>query len=219
MVLHICVDQRLGKTGSGPFIHQRLIGILHEISPIQIHRPVDRTLKAEEGIIIHPHAARLTPLRRDEDDTARRTRTIDRCRSGILQDRDRLDIIGIHVPETRHNPVDQHQRLIVSQRPQSTYADLRLRARNTIELRHRHTRQCTLQGYRRVVHRTLHEFVTGDHRHRTRQIDLLLAAVTHHHHLIQLGIRGLHDQIHGSSRCRHTQHPVADNGNVQGVRR
>jgi TolB-like protein/Tfp pilus assembly protein PilF len=119
----------------------------------------------------------------------------------------------------RHpHAVDQHQRLIVSQRTQSSYADLRLCARNAVELRHRHTRQCTLQCNRCVIHRTLHEFVTGDHRHRTCEIDLLLAAVSHHHHLVHLNIHGCQHRGNVNISGQLTIHLISHTGKLQRIR-
>ena len=125
---------------------------LAKILSVQNLHLVGVGLQGNAGIEVDPYLAFLASLGGDDDDTICRTRTINRCRGGILQDLDALDVITVqlvHACLGRHT-VDDVERVVVVQCSDTTDANS-CRTRRTTIGRDVHTRNTSLHCLDGVV--------------------------------------------------------------------
>ena len=149
----------------------RTVQKLHRVG---ICADTERTLVRDGGFTL------LTALGRHDDNRVT-IQTIDGSGRSILQNRNRLDILGIDLVDvTRHTIDDVKHRL-------ATYHNRRaIGTRLTRSLHGRHTGHTTGQHVRYVAHRGLLKLLARDLRDGRRHRGLLLYTVTYDHHFVNL---------------------------------
>ena len=167
------------------FVQFGLVAHVHILNRVGHHvGHVGRRLNAEVGAQLHHRCALLGLLRGDEDDAVGGLGTVDRGRS-VLQHRDRLDVAGIQLVERILHAVDQHHGAGTAHRADAAYADRRAvaaglrRSLVDVDAGHRIER---LRGVRHGLVLDLRHLAHGD---RAGQVDLLLHAVSDHHHVVE----------------------------------
>ena len=156
--------------------------------------------EAVRTVVAHLHAFGGALLGRDENNARSSFRTINRCGRGILQHRNRLDIVRVEHIEIALDTVDQHQRRNRIDRGMA--ADLKgetLLAGLAARLRDDHAGQFALQGGQHVGRSLVRNRVTRNLRHGTRKIHLFLDAVADDDHLAHLRRLFLQRDVHRST--------------------
>ena len=173
-----------------------LLGVEH-LHAAGIHRGGDA------GVEVDTHLAVLTLLRGDDDHTVGGARTVDRCRGGILQHLNRLNVVSVQLVHTglRGHTVDDIKRVVVVQRTVTT--DTHGSGTRGITVgRDVHARHTTLHGLDGVVFILLSQLRSVDHRDSAGQVGLALGLVTGHHHFVQLCGVVFHGHLHAGG-CSH----------------
>ena len=166
-----------------------------ELLGIQQTGKARNLLDAVRNVDIHANLAALGPLRRNQHNAARTYRsTVDSGRSGILENRHRLDVVG-HKRCVGHSVHDeQHavarcravvaavRTLVIAFRTASADRVRRLFHR-VARLLDRNTRHAALEDGRQVAGTALRHVVQLDCRHGHRKIFLALRTVTDGHNL------------------------------------
>ena len=227
-VAHGLVDEALG------------VAVLVEVADLlggedRVAAHVGQRLVAEQGVAVGGHVVvedvgvfdthlRAEPdarrhfavavLGRDEDDAVRRTRAVDGGRTGVLQDVDRCDVVGIQVVHAARirlgHAVDDQQRRVVAHRVHAAdrHVDRRVGRVEVLGLDDEVGGR-TLQRLLHVGHGAVLQRIGLDGRHGRDDVAALHLAVTHDHHLVERvgflfeleerprrGVRSLHRQGH-----------------------
>ena len=150
----------------------------------------------------HLHLALLGTLGGYHNYAVTTLRTVDGCQRSVFQHVNRgnvrrgnvVDVVNL---ETVHNK----QRVVfLGYRGAATYADVDIGTWLTVNRRHLHTGNLTLQGYSSRCSRHNLQLGTTDGTYRTGQVLACLAGVTYHHHLFQGGVVVLQHHLHVSRR-------------------
>ena len=123
----------------------------------------------------------------DDDDTIGSTATIDRCRRGILQNLDRLDVCridGIHV-FVGSDTINNQERATAVDSTHTTHTDRRATTTWSCISHNLHTSQLTLHGVEHVRIRCADRLFHIHHRNSTSQIGLTLSGITCNDNLAQ----------------------------------
>ena len=137
----------------------------------------------------------LTLAGSHEDNTVRRTGTVDSCGGSILQDVDGLDVSRVQVLQmAAGHTVDDHERARGAGGTDTTDRDVVSGARTTAGLDDVHTRNGAVQGAERIRRALLLDILTRDVDRGTREQALLLGTITDDDRFIQeLGVFLEHD--------------------------
>ena len=136
----------------------------------------------------------------DEHYAVRSARAVDGCRSGVFQDRHRLDVVGVEHRGIALDAVDQNQRRAACANRRFTADVVRRRTvgftvgQRDIEVGNSALQQLRDVGYGAVFQEFRRDLVDG-----ARQIGLLLRAVAHDHHFVDE--RGILFQFHRDERA------------------
>ena len=131
-------------------------------------------------------------LGRDDDDTVRRTRSVDGGRRGILQHLDRGDVLRIdQLQSVLHDEVvdDNQRRAARIEGAAAAHTDLGSHTHLGGGVLDRHTRQTSLQDGRDVRRGDVDDILRIEFRDGAGQVRLALYAVADHHQLLDLDRR------------------------------
>ena len=163
----------------------------HLLHRIRILRQNSRLAEREVVGVSNRNLVRLVcALGSNENHTESSTGTIDRGRSGILQDGDALNILGVQVRNILHGNTIHHDKragiLTVGQRTQTTDLKGRGTTDTTIVVHNGQAGNGTLEGLAQIGDRTgLKGPAHINRRDGTRQVDLLLRTITDDHDFIK----------------------------------
>ena len=145
-----------------------------------------RSREAKPSIISNVCLTVFVRFRRDDNHAKACTSSVDGGRSGILQDRNRLDIVGIDPIDVTLNTIDEHQwSTRILQRSGSTDVQFgsfagHTRAERNIEVGH-----LTLQHLTNTAYRTVFQFIRSHQTNRPNEVRLFLGTIADHHHFVQ----------------------------------
>ena len=212
------VDVRLGEDARGPDVVARLVDKLHVPGVIrnEVQVVVGHLQDALVGVADLGLPGR-TVFRGDEDDAVGGARSVDRGRGGVLEHRDRCDVVRVHVVHAPFHAVNEHQRAVGAGGERAVAADTDRRVVRTGlagTLRDVHTGRQARQRCRGADDgAALAGLREVDRRDGARQVDLLLDAVAYHHDVFeQLVVRLQRDVDDGAARRVFRTGPVAHAG-------
>ena len=141
----------------------------------------------EVAVEAHLHIASLGVLRGDHHNAVTTLGTVDGGQGGILQNINRCDVRGRNIVDVVHlETVHDIEGLVgLCNRRTATHTDVNIGTRLTVDRRHLHTGNLTLQGHSCRGHGHHSQLCTADGTHRTGQVLTGLAGVTDDHHLFQ----------------------------------
>ena len=145
-------------------------------------------LPAETAAVTYRRFAVLgrTGFGRDQNDAERRAGTVDGGGRCVLDDRNRLDVVGVDAVQIAHDPVDQHERIGRVDRVHAADVD---RGRTAGLTRRRGDVQTGDRTLKHVGHRVgdaVLQLLAAHRRHGARQVDALLRTVTDDDRLFEL---------------------------------
>ena len=146
----------------------------------------------------------LAALGGDQDDAEGSACAVDGGGRSVLQDRDRLDVVRVDAVGIGLDAVDQHQGAAAVGRGRT--ADVVGRSGSGLSRRERHVEvgDHALQGAAHVRHGTVFQLLLRHGGHGSREVGLLLHAVSHHDHLVDalLGVGQHHVEERAASDRR-----------------
>lgn len=146
--------------------------------------------RVDRDVVAGLHGRAL--LGRDDDDTVRRTRSVDGGRRSILQHLDRGDVLRIdQLQSVLHDEVvdDNQRRAARIEGAAAAHADLGSHTHLGGGVLDRHTRQTSLQDGRDVRRGDVDDILRIEFRDSAGQVRLALYAVADHHQLLDLDRR------------------------------
>ena len=202
----LSVDDRIEAIVEGGLSHGG--SILISVAELHLRLAVvERSLSGSGEVNLYLLVL-LAALGGDDDDTIGSAATVDRGRSGVLQNLHRLDVVHVKGVEGRSggHTIDNVERILVGvERTNTTDADGSGGSRRTIGS-DGHTGNLTLEGAHRVgVARGL-EALGLHNSNRTGEVGLTLSGITGDHNFFeQLVILG-EDHVHVGSSCEDLCH-------------
>ncbi len=166
--------------GEGPSIGEVVIGS----ESLNI---AGRCVHLRVCVVGHPDLAFAGALRRNENYTVRSPRTIDSCGGGILENVNRLHLVGRNIAEGSLHSVDENERLItLGNGTAAAHAYVHGSIGTAVLADNVHTRQLALQGLSHVGHRDIGNILGGNRRHRSREVPAPYGLITDDHHVIEI---------------------------------
>ena len=200
------VGQAVGQADNADFIHQVLV--LCRIQRLNLVGYLRQTILNVQGNL---GLAGLTALGRNQHNTVGRTRTIDGCRRGILQNLHAFNVVGRKELQVvyRHT-VHYIQRVVATvERRGTTHADRHLGTRRTVGLNDLHTCRLALQSLPGRNKRTLLQVFRRNRRHGSGYILTLHRTIANDNNFVQQLVVFLQCDFKGSRRL-HLLRLIAD---------
>ena len=143
---------------------------------------------AELAVVAHDGAFAFAALGRDENDTARTARTVDRSRRGVFEHFEAFDVAAFEVregPGVARNAVDDVERVVARRgRLDAADADRDVAVGLAAQGEHLHARHLGGHGVAEIGRRHGGEVFGLDGRDGRRHVALVLHAVAHDHHVV-----------------------------------
>ena len=154
-------------------------------------------LDTGRGVGADPGLSFLAALGGDEDDAVRAAHAVHGRGGGVLQDGDVLDVVRVDLPEGAFDTVHEHQRLGAVQGADTADADDRfVVTRQTRVLDGLDARQPAGEGVAQGSDRRLDDVVAADIGDGAGDGHLLLGAIGHDDHFVEIPGIGLHPDPH-----------------------
>ena len=180
------VGDLLGRELGGTAGIDRGLVVEFGIDPgIDDRRKGRRLLHAVGEVIIDGDLSLRPLLRGDEDDAVGGAGSVDGGGGGVLQDGNLVDVVGVQVRERALDAVDDHERVVVVHRVETTDVHRRGAARGGRTLLDDEARRGALEAFQDVGDGLALELLGGDGGHGTGQVDLLLDTVTDDDRVVQ----------------------------------
>ena len=221
VVLDTLDDVRAERKGLS-VVQGGAVPVFVEMDGIHHLGQMDRAVEDDVSGVGDMGLAGLAALGVDEDDAEGAPGTVDRGGSGVLQDGDTLDVVGIDRVHVALDAVDQHERggggaVTDGTGTADVEAHVLVELATPVGDAEIEAGDLSLQGLGDRLHRAGLEHVGIDHAHGAGDIDLFLDAVTDDDGLFQGEPVLLEGYVDGTAVPGDVQRQVADGGNLEDV--